>query len=418
MQPQINFITKIEGHGELLVDWSKNDVKLKVSEGERLFEGILVGRDAEEMHWITSRICGVCPIAHNLASLKTVENALGIVPNRTTILLRRLMLAAQIIQSHMLHFYFLTLPDYLGIDRATELKRKNPKAFGTALRLKEVSDEIAEIVAGRSVHPTTTTIGGFHKIPVEKDLKKLLNKLKKIENDAIYTAEIANNADYPEIRVDLEFVSQDSNNADEKYTVYDTEKIISSKKETSSISDYKKDISEEIKDYSTAKFGKYKSREVMVGALARLKIQGENLMPEAKKIFKNSKINFENPYHNNLAQAIEIVHFYEEAREIIKKLLNSKMDAMIAKPSKNPSFSGVGAVEAPRGGLYHEVRLDQNQKIIEANIITPTVQNLTSIEKSAKAVLEQTEKMPEKERERLLNMLVRAYDPCITCSVH
>src|SRR3990172_9164841 len=156
-----SLITKIEGHGSLHVDWEGRKAKLHVVEGERLFEGILVGRTAEEVHWITPRICGVCPIAHNLASVKAVEDALGIIPNPTTIVLRRLMMTGQMIQSHVLHLFFLALPDYIGLDRATELAEKDPKAFGRALRLKEVSDEIAFCVAGRNVHPTTTTIGGF-----------------------------------------------------------------------------------------------------------------------------------------------------------------------------------------------------------------------------------------------------------------
>ncbi len=168
------FIAKIEGHGNLTIDWKKNQVKLNIHEGERLFEGLLVNRTAEEMHWITPRICGICPIAHNLASLTALESALGIEVNSTTILLRDLMQCGQMIQSHSLHLFFLSLPDYLGIDRGTELAKKNPKAFKSALALKGISDQIAEIAAGRSVHPTRTTIGGFHKIPTKSVLEKLL----------------------------------------------------------------------------------------------------------------------------------------------------------------------------------------------------------------------------------------------------
>lgn len=119
-----NFITKIEGHGSIDVNWKEGSVNLNILEGERLFEGILVGRTAEEMHWITPRICGVCPTAHALASLKALEAALGIVPTETTRLLRDLMQCGQIIQSHTLHLFFLSLPDYLGIDRGTELAQK------------------------------------------------------------------------------------------------------------------------------------------------------------------------------------------------------------------------------------------------------------------------------------------------------
>ena len=202
------FIAKIEGHGTLNIDWDKNEAKLKVLEGERLFEGMLEGRTAEEAHWITPRICGVCPIAHNLASVFACENALGITPNETTLLLRKLMLAGQMIQSHFLHLFFLALPDYIGIDRGTELNAKNRKAFQMALDLKEVSDEIAHTVAGRNVHPTTTTVGGFHKLPTKESLKNLLELLKKTKKAAENTVKLFEKLDYPQLKVDLELVSQ------------------------------------------------------------------------------------------------------------------------------------------------------------------------------------------------------------------
>ena len=103
-----NFITKIEGHGSLTIDWKKNSIELNIHEGERLFEGMLVNRTAEEMHWITPRICGVCPTAHNLASLTALEDSLDIKPNQTTVLLRDLMQSGQMIQSHALHLFFLS----------------------------------------------------------------------------------------------------------------------------------------------------------------------------------------------------------------------------------------------------------------------------------------------------------------------
>ena len=401
-----NFIAKIEGHGSLKVDWGKNSVKLQVHEGERLFEGILVGRTAEEAHWITPRICGVCPIAHNLASLTALENALGIKINETAKFLRDLMKAGQMIQSHVLHLFFLALPDYIGLDKGTELSKKDPKSFTKALSLKELADEIAFVVAGRNVHPTTTAIGGFHKIPSKEELKKLLEKIKKTEKEAEWAAKFFSNLKYPELKVDLELVSQKDG------------KIISNKGREVSIEDYKQNLEEELRDYSTAKFGKFQGREIMVGALARL-AHLEIGFPSGNPI---SKLDFSNPFHNNLAQAIEILEFTKQAEEIIEKLLGMEMskDRPCGEP-QGRSLRGIGAIEAPRGGLYHEIHVEEGI-VTYANIITPTVQNLTSIEKSAQVLIEQFKENPpvggKKEKEKLLNMLVRAYDPCITCSVH
>ncbi|MFH1387899.1 MAG: nickel-dependent hydrogenase large subunit [Patescibacteria group bacterium] len=404
------FIAKIEGHGNLTIDWKKNQVKLNIHEGERLFEGLLVGRTAEEMHWITPRICGVCPTAHNLASLTALEDALGIKVNKTTVLLRDLMQCGQMIQSHALHLFFLSLPDYLGIDRGTELAQKNPNAFKSALALKGVSDEIAEMIAGRSVHPTRTTIGGFHKIPTKNVLEKLLKKLEKTERDAKNALELVSKINFPELKVELQLAAQEN----EKIIAVSSNNIKGRKE--SLIKNYKETIEEEVRDYSTAKFGKYRGEEMLVGSLARLAIYGD--------YDEKYKIDFENPFHNNLAQAIEILTYHQKAQKIIKELLNMEMDKKVIKSSKNSSLKGIGTTEAPRGGLYHEVYLDPstgsgfNNIITYANIITPTVQNLTSIEKSAQALLEQTKNRSKEELERLIIMLVRAYDPCITCSVH
>ena len=402
-----SYIAKIEGHGSLEIDWEKGGVKLHVHEGERLFEGILVGRTVEEMHWITPRICGVCPIAHNLASLKAVEGALGVEISDDTAFLRRLMQIGQNVQSHILHAVFLALPDYIGLDRATELNKKDPKKFEMALSLKELGDEIAYVIAGRNVHPTTTTVGGFHRVPDADELRDLLEKIKKNIPYAEKMAELFAGLDYPNLNVDLELLA------------IDIGIVISNKRESFKISEYKKNIEEEVKEYSTAKFGTYNGGSFMVGALARLKHE-----TFYKKDYSAYGIDFKNPFHNNLAQMVEVLFELESAQLIIENFLKNGINETVAKISKNPPLFGIGSVEAPRGGLYNEVHIKPSGKeiknyiVTEANIITPTVQNLSSMESSAEALLKTHSGKSKKELEHLLEMLIRAYDPCITCSVH
>ena len=401
------YIAKVEGHGSLEIDWQKNKVELQIHEGERLFEGILVGRTIEEAHWITPRICGVCPIAHNLASLKAIENGMGIEISETASLLRDLMVSAQMLQSHVLHLFFLSLPDYLGIDRGTELAHKNPKVFKMAMDIKEIGDEIAAVVAGRSVHPVATTIGGFHKIPQKKELAELLKKIEKTEKSTERILKLCLSLEFPALKADFELVAQKDG------------EVFGSGGEKFSAADYKNAIEEEIRNNSTAKFGMYKKREMMVGALARLYF---NLKDEKLR----AKVDFQNPFYNNLAQAIEIAEYRQKAEATIKELLENDLTARSTPSVLTPStlgvgvkeFKGIGALEAPRGGLYHEFSFNEKGIITYANIITPTVQNLTSIEKSANALLIQHRNKPQGEISRLLDMLVRAYDPCITCSVH
>lgn len=400
-----SFIAKIEGHGSLLVDFKKGRVKLEVHEGERLFEGILVGRTLEEMHWITPRICGVCPIAHNLASLHATEAALGIKVTESTRLLRRVMQAGQNIQSHVLHAVFLALPDYIGLDRITELQETDPKSFALSLDLKETGDEIASVVAGRNVHPTRTTIGGFHKVPTKEELALLLKKLKKSIPMAKKLVGLFSGLTYPSLKMDLEFLVQVD------------DKTLSSKRDGFKITEYKSNLLEEVKGYSTAKFGTYLGDNCMVGALARLYfLKMDKALPVEKKAVLEG-IDFQNPFYNNLAQIIEVLFELEESARIVAGLIGDGIDDKIATPGKNQPGKGIGAVEAPRGGLYNEVHMDKGNVITYANILTPTVQNLPSMEEAAGAILAQHKKS-EKELTRLITMLVRAYDPCITCSAH
>ena len=137
---------------------------------------------------------------------------------------------------------------------------------------------------------------------------------------------------------------------------------------------------------------------------------------EAATLIK--KMDFKNPFHNNLAQAVEVFTELTKGLELIDALLSDGLDPSVAAPSARPPLKGIGTVEAPRGGLYNEVHITKNHTIKYANIITPTVQNLTSIEETAAALLEKNSKKSKKEVTRLLEMLVRAYDPCITCSTH
>jgi len=414
-----DFIAQIEGHGALNVNWQKNKVLLEVHEGERLFEGMVVGRPATDLYWITPRICGVCPIAHNMGALKAVEDALGLKPSPSTVALRKLLMDAQMIQSHVLHLYFLVAPDYLGLDSGVEIIKTHPKYFHQALELKRVSDLIADTVGGRGIHPTATYAGGFHKVPSVEKLKELKAEAEKMLEAAEGTVHLFSSLSYPDIKTNLVFFSQTNGKT---YDTYEGKSILTSKKLKVKAAGYKKIIDEEIKPYSTAKFGKHKGRGFMVGSLARLNLQGKLLKGKSKEFFKGADLDYQNPYYNNLAQAIETYNFVQEANEILEELVQNGVDSGATnlpkdyKPKK--ASRGIGAVEAPRGSLYYEIEVDTRGLITECNIITPTVQNLSSMEESAQAVLDQTGGQSRQRRQELMEALVRAYDPCITCSVH
>src|SRR3989338_7286957 len=153
---KLDYITKIEGHANLMVKVEKGIVKkahLEVFEGARFFEGILKGRKYNEAPTLTSRICGVCPVAHQVTSLRAIENALKINVSEQTKKLRELLLIGQIFQSHLLHLFFLALPDYLGYESAIQMAKKHKETLKKALALKKLANRIIYVIGGREIHP-------------------------------------------------------------------------------------------------------------------------------------------------------------------------------------------------------------------------------------------------------------------------
>jgi coenzyme F420-reducing hydrogenase alpha subunit len=279
-----HYISKIEGHGYLKIDLRQNKAELIVDEGERYFEKLVIGRRFQDAHYITSRICGVCPVAHQMAAIKAVENAFKIEVNETIIGFRKILLAAQIIQSHTLHLYFLALPDYLGLDSTISLADKDPKKLRTALDLKHFADEVVEIVGGKAVHPTTPTVGGFLKLPSKKSLKKLLNNTQKQIENAKTTISLFARFEYPDFTHKVEFLTLDD------YDFYSGD-VISNFDSSFKPKNYKKRIKENVKSYSSAKFSLHKGKNIdhlpsprpfMTGALARINNIGDELSPYAK----------------------------------------------------------------------------------------------------------------------------------------
>ena len=415
-----DYITKIEGHGILNINFKEQQIQLEIQEGERLFEGVLWDQPAIRAPFITSRICGICPTAHNLASLKAVENALGIEPDEVAINFRKLLLANQIIFSHLLHLFFFVLPDYYNVKNSFELARRWPAEFHIVLNLKRISDKILTLVGGRPIHPTKTTLGGFLSYPSKDELVSLRQEIIDVLDEAQDLINIFIELEYPQILRQTEYLCLDNEN---EYSFYEGN-IVSSQDDKFPPEDYRDEITEIIKPYSTAKFGQRRDKRINVGALARISLHHQHLNIVAERYFEKIKnrgfsAKTHNPFNNNLAQSIEILHFLEESIKIIDKLLdlswpNKQEKINIQNPQK--LTWGIAAIEAPRGTLYHAYEIGKNGKIINADILTPTVQNLTSIEKDAEELLKMTG--DKKQAIKELEMLVRAYDPCITCSVH
>ncbi|MFZ5559443.1 MAG: Ni/Fe hydrogenase subunit alpha [Patescibacteria group bacterium] len=428
MRIRIDHIAKIEGHASFTADIIRGDVKgakVKIEEGARLFEGILRGRRDEEMPEIASRICGICPVVHNLTAYKALENAYGLQLDETAIILRKLMMLGQIINSHALHLFFFSLADFFGYKSDLQLINAYPESTHDAVKIRDIGNKLVEIVGGRSVHPITPCLGGFRKAPDINKLKELLNDFRNNLELTIRLAELFIKLKYPEFNRETSYVSL--SNLDE-YAIYPHTKEFGEGAYDGKIKIGKLNLKPEeylllVKEFQgadmVAKRTKFAGNTYMVGALARLHNNREQLNPEAKKLLEKSGLEFPlyNPFYNILAQAIEVVHCFEESIKLLELLTG---EIKLTEPKiENRTGEGTGAIEAPRGTLFYSVKA-KDGIIEDLNIITPTAQNLANLEADLEEFehIEGFKNLKKEERADKIKMLIRAYDPCVTCSVH
>ena len=413
----MNYITKIEGHASLYLEISDGKVKecnLKSVEGARFFEGIVVGKHYSEISEITSRICGICSCAHTVTAIKAIENAFNIQVSEQTKLLRELLTIGERIRSHAAHLYFLVLPDYLGFESGIAMAAKHKTEVNRALELMKLGNNIVEVIGGRVMHPVTLEVGSFTNIPDKEKLNDLLKRLKFLRRDAIKTAELFGSLQYPYFERKTEYISLKQLDGFPLLTG----DIVSTDGLNIKAHDYKKHLKEYIVPYSTAKFAVHKNKSYMLGALARINNNSRLLCKDAENIIKRSRNKFPNynPFVNNFAQALEIVHWIDRSVEIIEKWEFKKEYPQEIKPKAE---RGVAATEAPRGILFHDYEFDSKGFVKKCNIITPTCQFLRNLEEDIKEYVSQNLiDKPEKELKLEIEKLIRAYDPCFSCSTH
>ena len=407
----IGEITRIEGHANLTVeieDDEVRDVKFGVHEGSRYFESFMVGRPYHHLPELAGRICGICTVAHELSSVLAVEKALEIDPGEKVHAVRKLMLYSSHIQSHILHLYFLALPDYVGAGSAIEIANENPEVVKKAFEIKEATNYMTALIGGRAVHPPAIVPGGHTKRITPDILKRYVNKMKEIYPLLEETAELFLSLDYPGYERDCEFVAL----VGEKVPLYDG--LIGSTRGKYPQEEYMEHIAEEVVPYSSAKRSTFDGRDYMVGALSRLNLN-RGLREEARELA--ARYGYEFPSGRvawiNAAQALENVHFALEAIELAEEM--KEYEPRIERGKE--SGEGVGALEAPRGLLIHHYCME-NGRARFANVITPTAMNAENIERTLRdriaEIAGEGDDVIRKEAEKI----IRAYDPCISCSVH
>jgi len=414
----VHQLTRVEGHGNIVLnarDGKVEELRWEVTESPRFFEAMLRGRHYDDVHHIASRICGICSIAHSTASIQATEAAFGIQPSEQTLLLRKLLYNAEILESHILHALFLAAPDFLGVDSVFPLVETHRDVVLMAMRLKKLAYNLAEVLAGRKTHPLSCVVGGFAKLPDLSALATIQKRLEETLVDLDTTVELFKTLSIPDFIRETEYIAL---TGPEEYA-FISGKIASSDAGITPVPKYLKVTNEFCVPHSTAKYTKNKRDSYMVGALARFNINHDQLLPRAKRAAIELGLNApcHNPFMITVAQVVETFHAVEDSINLIDQILARGLEEE-DNIVKVRAGRGVGAVEAPRGILFHDYTYDENGILTEGNCIIPTNQNHNNIQKDMEALVPLILSRPENEIRHTLEMLVRAYDPCISCSTH
>lgn len=442
----ISPISRLEGHGKVTIHLNDNDEVEKsyfhVVEF-RGFEKFCEGRLLSEMPVITSRICGICPVSHHLASVKACDQAFSAEIPAAAKMLRELMHMGQIIHSHALHFFFLAGPDLLlgpasdpALRNIVGVAAANPELSKKAIRLRQIGQNIIENVGGRAIHAITAIPGGMSK-PLSHEqrfnLKKELREALDLAQIALQTGKDLNEKykdlipHYANIETNYMGLVKNGN-----LELYDGElRIID--KEGKKLTEFNPDkyldyIAEHVEDWSYLKFPYYKDKGFpdgiyRVAPLARLNVAESISTPlanEEHKMFK--KMGKGKPVHETLyyhyARSIELLYAVERAKELLED--DAIVDSKVRVQVERKAGEGVGVIEAPRGTLIHHYWSDDSGKVEKANIIVATGHNNQAINMSVNQVAKNYIKKGKIDEAafNMVEMAVRCYDPCLSCSTH
>ncbi|MEK9702515.1 MAG: nickel-dependent hydrogenase large subunit, partial [Deltaproteobacteria bacterium] len=383
---EIPHLYRVEGHGGIRVtvgDQGIEDCQMSIFEGSRFYEALLRDRKYFEVPGIVCRVCAICSVAHSLCSTYAIEDALGLAVSRPIKRLRDLLNMGEFIESHALHLFCLATPDYLGFSGVLEMQPQFDKEVRQALQLKKFGNLIQERIGGRAIHPVNVVIGGVGTWPEKKVFDELregaqsaLAILRQIE-PLIASLQQEDYATQDRVYVALE-------GDDDGLILGHGERLQASGHEPVDIHDYSKYVNESVVRHSTAKQSRFSNRPFMVGSLSRMVHHSKLVTGEAGQILRRlmGEQPAPNPLLNNAGQFVELVYCCEQVIQMCDELR-----ALPTQPSADPyhlhpekTVRGTAAMEVPRGTLFHSYEINEEGHITDADIITPTAQNLAQVE--------------------------------------
>ena len=414
---KVDYLARVEGEGAMHLSIKNNvleDVKLKIFEPPRFFEGLLRGRHFSEAPDITSRICGICPVAYQMSAVHAIEQAFDIHCEGALRDLRRLLYCGEWIASHTLHIYMLHAPDFLGYEGAVHMAKDHKEAVERGLRLKKAGNDIMNLIGGREVHPINVKVGGFYRVPSKNELCTLVEELQWAREAALETIEWVSTFDFPDFEQDYTFVSLKH---PDEYP-FNEGRIVSNKGLSITAAEFDDYFEEQHVEYTNALHCVLKDGgNYMVGPMARYTNNFLLLTPTAQEAAKNAGLSetCNNPFKSIIVRSIEVLYACEEALRIIDSYIKPSSPSLVIT---SKSGSGFSCTEAPRGILYHHYEINAEEEIVSANIIPPTSQNQKTIEDDLWKFVPQYMDLPDDKLQWHSEQAIRNYDPCISCATH
>jgi sulfhydrogenase subunit alpha len=417
----VDTITKIEGNAGLKViieDEAVKDLQFVVADYRRFFTMAVRGRRVVAVPSFLSRICGTCSVAHLFASLMAIESARGIAVTEQTSALRRLAYDGLMIRDHALHLYFFVLPDLLGVDSILEIPDDPHDPGHTLLHdsfdIKRLGTDITRVIIGAAIHAPLPTVGGFSRSPDQAKFPDLIARLEVIRPQVIrginaffeWDSRLVRNTDYLGLRNDRQFDFLEGD-------------VLNSNGRRIARSEFKKYLQYVQIPHSHAEGYRFSDtqEDYLVGALARMNLNRDLLHPRTKEDTASHLSAFpsNNVYHNNLAQAIEILQCVDDAIDILRTI-----QLIDEEPVRKPAqaATGVGLIEAPRGLLYHMAKVNEEGVIEDYDVVVPTAQNQINIENDLKDYFNENLDKDEETLRVNAESIVRAYDPCMSCATN
>ncbi len=414
---QIDYLARVEGETALVLNpggETGQEIRLEIFEAPRFFEGFLVGRRYDEVGDIVSRICGICPISHMTTALQAIEDAMGITTSPQTHRLRRLMCLSQIVSSHIIHLYMLALPDYFGYPGFLPMIPEFKEESKDFLQMKGAMNKVGERIGGRPLHPISMVVNGFTRVPSKEELDSLAEDIDRVLPLARRTVDRISHLPFPDLQGDSEFLAL---RKDGEFAVTEG-RLISSGGLDLEIHDYPSFFRETETSYAMAKKSSIRERGLfMVGALARMNLKFDQYHEETRAVAQEMGIAVPdaNPFHNNLAQALEIYDGMIECLHLLSGISPEKETPGV----RIREGEGMAITEAPRGLLMHSYGVNRRGFIDKADLVTPTSHNFANMEKDLHLLARRFAEEDAPGGLRLkCEQLIRAYDPCFSCSVH